>query len=259
MGAGLFVLSLGFVAGLAAIHFWLDDARTQAEISADATAVIESGAAPDERHDAYVTRAEIRGKSGDYQGAVDDLTEAIRIDPNIAATHAARAMNHLSLSDWERALADADAALAMKDRDLIGAISFVRANALIGLGKPKEAIGTLSKVPATDPAYNYSRYLRASLLRLMGDHIRALRELNFVLGNDPSIREAWVERAEIYLRLNRAEEALFDFDMALRLNPSESAAKIHRLRGDALAFLSRTEEAQEAYRRAQEAESQATQ
>ena len=46
MGAGLFVLALSIVAGLAAIHFWLNDDRSQAEISADATAVIESGPLP---------------------------------------------------------------------------------------------------------------------------------------------------------------------------------------------------------------------
>ncbi len=259
MGAGLFVLALSIVAGLAAIHFWLNDDRSQAEISADATAVIESGATPGERHDAYVTRAEIREKSGDYEGAVDDLTEAIRIDPNIAATHAARGMNYLSLNEWKKALADSDKALSLGDRDLVGSISFVRAAALMALRRNEEALAATARVPQGDPSYLEARYIRGSAFNSMGDRRRALREFNLILTNNPAYRAVWLARGEVLLALDRAEDALFDFDMALRLSPSKSAAKIHRLRGDALVILSRTGEAHEAYRRAQEAESQATQ
>lgn len=258
IGAGLFVLPLSFLAGLFAIKIWLGDDRTQAEISSEAAAVIESGATPDERHDAYVTRAEIRGKRGDYQGAVDDLTEAIRIDPNIAATHAARGTNYLSLNEWEKALADSDKALGLGDRDLVGSISFVRAAALMALRRYEEAIAATARVPQSDPGYLDARYIRGSAFNSMGDRRRALREFNLILAIDPTYRDVWLARGEALLALNRAEDALFDFDMALRLNSSESDAKIHRLRGDALDILSRTEEAQEAYRRAREAESQST-
>ncbi|MDE0538581.1 MAG: tetratricopeptide repeat protein [Rhodospirillales bacterium] len=223
------------------------------------TAVIESGAAPGERYDAYVTRAEIRGKSGDYQGAVDDLTAAIGIDPNIAATHAARGMNYLSLNEWEMALADADKALSLGDRELVGSISFVRATALMALRRFEEALAAAARVPQSDPRYVAARYVRGSAFDSLGHRRRALREFNLVVKNDPTYRDVWISRGEVLLALDRAEDALFDFDMALRLNPLEDAAKIHKLRGDALAILSRTEEAQEAYRRAQEAERQAAQ
>ena len=258
IGTGLFVLTLAFVIGLAAVHVWLSDDRSQAEISADATAVIESGATPGERHDAYVARAEIRENSGDYRGAVDDLTEAIRIDPNIAATHAARGMNHLSLKEWEMALADSDKALGLGDRNLVGSISFVRATALLALRRFEEALAATARVPQSDPRYLVTRYVRGSAFNSLGDRRRALREFNLIVTNDPTYRDVWLARGEVLLALNRAGDALFDLDMALRLNPSESAAKIHRLRGDALAVLNRTEEAQEAYSRSQEAENQAT-
>lgn len=259
IGAGLFILMLSFIAGVVAVKIWLDDDRTQAEITADATAVIESGATPDERHDAYVARAEIRGKSGDYQGAVDDLTAAIGIDPNIAASHAARGMNYLSLNEWEMALADSDKALSLGDRELVGSISFVRATALIALRRFEEALAAAARVPQSDPRYVAARYVRGSAFDSLGHRRRALREFSLVLKNDPTYRDVWLARGEVLLALNRAEDALFDFDMALRLNPLEDAARIHQLRRDALAILSRTEEAQEAYRRAQEAESQTTQ
>ncbi len=258
IGAGLFVLPLSFLAGLFAIKIWLGDDRTQAEISADATAVIESGATHDERHDAYVTRAEIWRNNGDYQGAVDDLTAAIGIDPNTAATHAARGTNYLSLNEWETALADSDKALSLGDRDLVGSISLVRATALMALRRNEEALAATARVPQSDPGYLDARYIRGSAFNSMGERRRALREFNLILSTNPVYGHVWLARGEVLLALNRAEDALFDFNMALRLNPSESAAKINRLRGDALAILGRAKEAQEAYRRAREAESQST-
>ncbi len=192
IGTGLFVLTLAFVIGLAAVHVWLSDDRSQAEISADATAVIESGATPGERHDAYVTRAEIRENNGDYRGAVDDLTEAIGIDPSIAATHAARGMNHLSLKEWEKALADSDKALSLGDRDLVGSISFVRAAALMALRRYEEALAATARVPQSHPGYLSARYIRGLVFNSMGHRRRALREFNLIVTNDPANRDVWL-------------------------------------------------------------------
>ena len=46
-----------------------------------------------------------------------------------------------------------------------------------------------------------------------------------LLGLSPSDVQGWVRRGESYARLNRHEEALKDFEQALRLAPASARAR----------------------------------
>jgi len=61
--------------------------------------------------DFYARRSKIRTVQGDYQSAIADATQAIRLDPESAEGYAARCHSHVRINDFKAAIADCDKAI----------------------------------------------------------------------------------------------------------------------------------------------------
>ncbi len=55
---------------------------------------------------AYYTRGTIRGRLKDYEGAVSDYSQAIRLNPNFKEAYFPRAINYIAMKNVEEALND---------------------------------------------------------------------------------------------------------------------------------------------------------
>lgn len=71
---------------------------------------------------------------------------------------------------------------------------------------------------------NYNLIVRAYWLRLRGHYDASLQTLNFAMKKTPSDPEIFYQRGLTYIKLNRLEDALNDFDSSIILNPNNASA-----------------------------------
>ena len=120
---------------------------------------------------------------GEFDLAIADLTEAIRLDPNCPPNYSLRSWAYLKKQDLGRAIADASKAISLAPR--FPAPYFNRGNAYILKNDPKAAIA----------------------------------DFTVVLGLLPDNTEALVGRGHAYLMIKDLDKATGDFSEAIRLDP----------------------------------------
>ncbi len=139
----------------------------------------------------------------DYRHAVQDYSEAIRLDPSLVTAISCRGDNYFDLGDYKSALLDYNEVLKRTPEDTFDLHS--RANTKLKLSDKAGAIDDLSRVIA-------------------------------IKSKSPSqhLFYDFRKRAEIYLELEKFREAVSDCDIAIRLSPKDTWSYI--IRGRALAF-----------------------
>jgi tetratricopeptide (TPR) repeat protein len=114
-------------------------------------------------------------------------------------------------------------------------------NALLGLGRPSEALAKFDEAIALDANLFSARNNRGVALRDLGRIPDALASFDAALVVNPDQPDALNNRGRALVSLNRAEEALESFDRAIAASPARAATLNHR--GAALMKLGRAEEA----------------
>jgi len=122
---------------------------------------------------------------GDYDRAIADFTEAIRLDPNSPVAHAVRGASFVRKGDYDRALVDLNEARRLD---------------------PKNA----SVHNAFGVCYNAK-----------GDHDRALSALNEAIRLNPRFLYAYKNRGVAYENQGDLNKALVDFRIALSIDPDK--------------------------------------
>ena len=176
---------------------------------ADLTRALDAGGQPTRL---YFTRASIRQRAGDVEGAARDNEEGLSRQPNDELSWIARGLARLTRSPKE-ALLDFDQALAINPRS-IPALE-AKANALSErLGRPREAIQVLDGAVLDHPDYAPVRSGRGVLLAREGRREDALRDAKESLRLDQH-PEISYQVAGIYALTSRTHPA--DRALALRL------------------------------------------
>jgi len=128
--------------------------------------------------DFYARRSKIRTVQGDYQSAIADATQAIRLDPESAKGYAARCYSHVRISDFKAALADCDKAIQISAK-LTAAVDTVikdvcrsRANV-----DDKKAIEDCDQLLKLDPEYSDVYENRGLAHAALGNKKAALADL----------------------------------------------------------------------------------
>jgi tetratricopeptide (TPR) repeat protein len=91
-------------------------------LAAGLAVVQAQNTAPENKDASYAAfrRGYSAQRGGDYDTAIAEFTEAIRLDPNFTAAYFDRGYSYCKKGDWDRAIADFEAALRlMPDRDSI--------------------------------------------------------------------------------------------------------------------------------------------
>ncbi len=185
-------------------------------------------------------------QKGQNQRAVDLISLAIKINPNIAIAHSNLGVALYDMQLFEKAIASYDNALAINP-DNAEALSN-RGNALQNLNRHEEALVNYNRALTISPNYFDALYNRGNALQNLERYNEALDSYNRALiikPNDPSIL---CNRGNTLQSLKRYEEALTIYDQALAIN--ENYAKALFNRGSVLRFLHRLDEALVSYNRA---------
>jgi tetratricopeptide (TPR) repeat protein len=139
----------------------------------------------------YRRRGDTRLKTGDFQGAIDDASAAIRIDSQNFGGYWSRSLGYLLLKDYNQALADANTALQLYPKS--AAAFAVQGTAHAGLNNYQEA------------QKSFDRALQIS--QTDGD--------------------VYYWRGLLQLKQGKNQQAIADYEQAVRLAPGIAKSKVH--------------------------------
>jgi tetratricopeptide (TPR) repeat protein len=246
----------------------VDDALPDLQIHG-CTAVIQSGLGTSRMLVlAFTNRGFAHRTKGDYDRAIQDFGQAIRLAPNHAPAFNGRGMAWQSKGEADRAIADFDEAIrlnpkfarafanrgsvytvnaehqrAKQDFDQAIGLDSTLAFAFVGRGRIHRSTGDYVRAlqdfehatrlqPKNAAAWNGRCYTHAVVGRLLQ---MALAECNQSLMLQPNNSHALDSRGFTYLKLGELDRAIADYDAALRLDPKA----LHSLYGRGVARLKR--------------------
>lgn len=144
----------------------------------------------------YLMRAELAIKqSEDYQSALEDMNEAIRLQPHTAGYFINRAFLRYSLDDYFGAMADYDYAIELDPANSIALSN--RGMLRAEVHDYNKAVDDFSAVIKMNPDDYKTRYNRAILFREIGHYKEALEDLDRVIAAFPDFAAAYFLRFDI--------------------------------------------------------------
>ncbi len=177
--------------------------------------------------------------------AVQLISKAISINPNVPAAHSNLGVALRELKRHEEALSSFDRAIALKP-DYAEA-HHNRGLALKELGRPEEAIASYDKAISLKPDCE-ACYNRGNVLAELKRFEDAIASYDNAIALNPNYADAHCNRGNALKEVSRLEQALLSYERAIALRPSD--AESHSNRGHALKELRRLEEALVSYDRA---------
>lgn len=171
---------------------------------------------------AYAMRADIAIKSSrDFNSALEDMNDAIKLQPRFAGYFINRAYLRYNLDDYFGAMADYDYALTL---DPLNTVAYFNRGLLRAeVSDNDRAIEDFSRVLQVDPGDVRSLYNRAVLYRTKHDFKHALEDINRVIEACPGFSAPVFARFEIYDMMGDKQHAMKDYDKALALSKAEYA------------------------------------
>jgi tetratricopeptide (TPR) repeat protein len=176
-------------------------------------------------------RAEKKYKAGDKQGALEDLNQAIKLQPDLVEAYQDRGLVRLQLGDKRGALADFTQALKLKpdEVEVYNARGLIRHDLGDYQGASADFTQSLKLKSDSPGAY----YHRGKARHQLGDKQGAIADYNQAINLKPDYDDAYNGRGLVRSDLGDKQGAIADYDQALKLHPND--AIVHYNRGVARA------------------------
>jgi tetratricopeptide (TPR) repeat protein len=180
------------------------------------------------RYSALVSKGNTDSKAGDYDRAIADFNEAIRLDPKSSLAFRNRGDTYTNIGAHDRAIADYNEAIRLDPNDAL-ALS-ARGVAYANKGDYDRAIADFNRAIRLDPKSAHAFRNRGVVYATKGDNDRAIADFNQAIRLDPKSGLALRARGVAYANKGDNDQAIADFNEAIRLDPKSSLA--FRNRGD---------------------------
>jgi tetratricopeptide (TPR) repeat protein len=168
---------------------------------------------------AYLRRGQVRLLQKQPKDALIDFDKVLLLQPASLKALLLRAAAHQQLGDKKRALADVDKVLELRP----GLPQALRARAALAAGEGdfEEAIADLEKAVEEAPQDAETLLQLGLFYSAPGptkDLEKAIESFSAAIEADPKLALAWQSRGDIYISTGRHEEALADYEEALKLD-----------------------------------------
>jgi tetratricopeptide (TPR) repeat protein len=184
------------------------------------SAVIEAGRDKGEKlAQAFGNRALAYRLKGEYDRAIQDYSQAIKLNAKSAAAYNNRGVAHDHKGDYDHAIQDYDQAIKLEPS---AEVHFNRGNAYLGKGQHDHAIDDYNRAlrlkPDFAPAFDNRCWARA----VVGILRQALADCNAALRLMPSNAATLDSRGFVFLKMTQFDAAVSDYDAALRIDPDRA-------------------------------------
>ncbi|MEP7288333.1 MAG: tetratricopeptide repeat protein [Chloroflexota bacterium] len=174
----------------------------------------------------YFVRGLSKKENEDWDGAIADYTEAIRLDPRNAETYARRAGARYGKGDLDGTISDCTEAIRLDPHN---------ANAYHNCALAREAKGDLdgtisdcTEAIRLNPQNAYSYDCRGDARKAKGDLDGAIADYTEAIRLDPQYAIAYNDRGDAREAKGDLDGAIADYTEAIRLNSQYVSAYIHR-------------------------------
>lgn len=178
---------------------------------------------------AYESRGLYYFSQGQYQDAIKDYNEAIRMEPNdtfLAHLYGFRGFAYCGLVQHQRAIKDFDEAIRLKPSD--DNLYSIRGDAYAYLGQYQQAIKDYDKAIHLKPDNAVVYYERGFAYHNLGQYQQAIADYNEAILLKPDHAVAYGNRGNAYDKLGKQQQAIGDFNEVIRLKPDNATAYYNR-------------------------------
>lgn len=189
-------------------------------------------------HERFVVEAMQAAERGDNALAIEKFSAAIELQPNDHHAIWRRAMTHMNLQQYDRALEDLDRALklAMHPYYLQS-----RGQILFMVKRYDEAIADLKEASAMDPTNAIAWQLQADALATQGKYVEAIEPYTKALEACQPTAVLYQARGNAAANAGQPDRAIVDYTKALEIEPRNLV--LFQTRANALTAAGRLEEA----------------
>ncbi len=174
----------------------------------------------------YLIRADEKIGMKDYEGAIADYTQAIRLKPDYAYAYVRRGNAKANLGQHSAAIADYDTAIRFQPDDAVVYVS--RGYAKASLGQYFAAISDYDTVIRLQPDDAYAYASRGNVKADLGQHSAAITDYDTAIRIQPDDAYVYVRRGYAKWQLGQHFAAIADYDTAIRLKPDDAYAYASR-------------------------------
>ncbi len=165
-------------------------------------------------------------RKSDYDRAIADCNEALRLDPQFAEAFTVRGDSYLWKGDYDRAFSDLNEGVRLAPK---AAWTFNdRGRAYEEKGDYDRALGDFNKAIELDPKFSWPLGNRANVYRLKGDPDRAIKDSTAAIQLAPKYSDGFNIRGLAYHVKGDDDRAIADYNAAIKLDPMFSYAFSNR-------------------------------
>ena len=169
-------------------------------------------------HSAWTNRGHFFRDNKNFNEALKNYNEAIRIKPEKAETYNSRGKLYFENGQTQKGIADYNSAI---ERDSSIAEIFVNRGAAYGAtGRLDLALKDLNKAVELDPTFKNAYFNRSIAYMNSNQFDLAINDYNEYLKLDPYNSDIWYERGIARSNLQQYNDAIKDYNMAIKLNPN---------------------------------------
>ncbi len=174
----------------------------------------------------YINRGYAYYFKADYGRAISDFTDAIRLNPNDAATYHYRGYVYANKGDYARAISDYNEVIRLKPND--ADVYNNRGNAYDYKGDFDRAIFDYNEAIRLKPNDANAINNRGLAYGKKEDYDRAISDFNEAVRLDPNYAKAYSNRGVTHYMKKDYNRAISDFNEAIRLDPNDVSQYVRR-------------------------------
>ncbi|WP_169156249.1 serine protease [Brasilonema bromeliae] len=179
------------------------------------------------RTEALISSGGAKKNRKDYQGAIADYNQALRINPNNPDAYLQRGSAYYYLKKYQAAREDFNKVLQLSPKN---ANAYNNRGVLrYQSGDKQAALADFNSAIQLDPKLAGTYYNRGAIRDQSGDKQAALADYNSAIQLDPKNAPAYIERAVLRYESGDKQAALADYNQAIQLDPKN--AKVYTNRG----------------------------
>jgi tetratricopeptide (TPR) repeat protein len=158
----------------------------------------------------------------EYEKALADLNEAIKLEPDHASWYAARGMVYDRLGEFDRAIGDYDLALRRDPKDAQTYNN--RGLAFRGKKNNDQAISDFNQAIRLDPNLADAYFNRGNANKARKEYSQAISDYTEAIRLDPNWSGAYFNRANAHRAIKEYNRAVSDYREVIRLDKEDADA-----------------------------------
>lgn len=179
---------------------------------------------------AYLLKGEVYFASGMYPEATKSCDDAIKIDSNFVGARVLRTRAFLKEKEYSKALVEANALFSLSPNSAEPYL--LRGAAFEGLGKYDNAIKDCTDAIAKNPKLAKAFYYRAEAYQESGQYEKSINDFTQAINIEPSFRPALLGRAWSQQKLGKDADAIADCSRAIRFDNTDMLKAVNRYVGE---------------------------